>query len=495
MISFRIRSFALTALGLLTSGAAYGQFAEDALRFSTFNAPVGARSMALGGTSVARAEDYTALFSNPAGLASLRDYEFSIGFARNGITNDAGYLGTVTGSDNSATLLDHVGLVYPIPTTRGSLSFALGYGRVANFTSTANFGGFNATSSIVPSMLPGYTHQNKAVDLYQLTLDEERELLRRNIPYQIWLADTMNGFLYPILTDSVGQTGTVFEGGGVNHWSFGGAVDVARNLSLGFSLNFVSGTYSYDREFVETDSRGVYQSSYAFPYNVDRFSYVSTIESELSGFNMLFGLLMRQQGRYRIGLALRTPTTLELQETFTDEGKSFFDDGSSYEKSFSDRTTYKVVTPVVFSGGASVNVTDWLALSGDAEYTDWTQVRFDSDHPDLLAENRYIKKSFRETVNLKGGVEVHLWDLGVVLRGGYSLVPSPYKDDPSSYDQRVVTGGLGVRLDSNAMLNVGGSFGRWSSFRDNYYIDGLPPASTTEALENLRISVGVTYRF
>lgn len=475
-------------LVLTTFGTAFGQFAEDALRFSTFNAPVGARTMSLGGAAVARAEDYTALFANPAGLASLRDYEFSIGFARNGISNNAGYLGTTTGSDNSATLLDHVGLVYPIPTTRGSLTFAIGFGRVTNFTSTAAYAGFNPTSSIVRSMAP-------VTDLYTMTLDEERELLRGNIPYQIWLADTLDGFLYPILTDSVGQSGTVFEGGGVNHWSFGGAVDVARNLSLGFSLNFVSGTYSYDREFVETDARNVYHSTYAFPYNFDRFSYVSTIESELSGFNMLFGLMMQQPGRYRIGLALRTPTTIEIQETFTDEGKSVFDDGSSYEKSFNNRTNYKVVTPVVFSGGASLSVTDWLAISGDAEYTDWTQVRFDSDNPDLLSENRYMKKTFRETVNLRGGVEVTLWDLGVVLRGGYSWVPSPYLNDPSSYDQRTVTGGVGIRLDSNAMLNIGGAFGTWSSFRDNYYIDGLPPASTTESLENLRISVGVAYRF
>jgi hypothetical protein len=88
-----------------------------------------------------------------------------------------------------------------------------------------------------------------------------------------------------------------------------------------------------------------------------------------------------------------------------------------------------------------------------------------------------------------------MWDLGVVLRGGYQLVPSPYLNDPSSFDQRTVTGGVGVRLDANAMLNIGGSLGTWTSFRDNYYVNGLPPASTSEKLENLRISVGVTYRF
>lgn len=482
------RSVAAGLLSLLVAFSAQGQFAEDALRFSQLNVAVGARTLALGGTAVGRAEDYTALFANPAGLASLRDYEFSIGFARNGIRNDVGYLGTTTGFNNSTTVLDHAGLVYPIPTTRGSLTFALGYGRVASYNAGASYAGFNPTSSIVRSMSPG-------VDLYTMTVDEEDEFLRTNIPFQIWLADTLDGFLYPVLTDSVGQSGTVYEGGGMNHWSFGGAVDVARNLSLGFSLNFVSGSYTYDREFTETDDANVYQSTYSFPYNFSRFTYINTFESELSGFNMLFGLMMRHPGRYRVGMSLRTPTTLEINETFTDEGTSLFDDGTDYTSSFVNRTTYKVVTPFVVSGGATLHLFDWLAVSGDAEYTDWTQVRFESDHPELLSENRYIKKSFRETLALRGGVEVTLWDLGLVLRGGYSINPSPYADDPDSFDQRVMTGGIGIRVDTNAMLNIGGSLGSWSSFRDNYTVDGLPPVSTSEALEDLRVSVGITYRF
>lgn len=471
------------------AAATRAQFAEDALRFSQQNASVGPRTMALGGTAIGRAEDYTALFANPAGLASIRDYELSIGFARNGVRNDAQFMGSTMRTDNNSTVLDNAGLVYPLPTTRGSLTFAIGYGRMANYTSVAAYAGFNPGSSIVGSLAP-------VTDLYTMTVEEERDLLRSNIPYQVWLADTLNGWLFPVVTDSVHQQGTVYEGGGVNHWSFGGAVDVARNLSLGFSLNFVSGTYSYDREFIETDAANVYASTYAFPYNFDRFTYVSTIESELSGFNMLVGLMMRQPGRYRVGVSVRTPTTMEINESFTDEGDSRFDDGSAYDRSFTNRTTYKVVTPYVVSGGLSLQVTEWLSLSGDAEYTDWTQVKFETDNPDLLSENRYIKKTFRETVNLRGGVEFTLWDLGVVLRGGYSVIPSPYQNDPASFDQRAFSGGLGIRLDTNAMLNVAGSLGTWKSFRDNYYVDELSqPSSTNESLQALRVSVGISYRF
>jgi len=133
---------------------------------------------------------------------------------------------------------------------------------------------------------------------------------------------------------------------------------------------------------------------------------------------------------------------------------------------------------------------------GDAEYTDWTEIQFDTDHPDLLQENRYMKRAFRATTNLRGGAEVTFWDWGIVLRGGMAYLPSPYKDDPTSFDQKYITGGVGFELDRNTMLNVSGARGVWKSFRDNYYIDGLiQPSSTQENVTTTKVMVTLAYRF
>ena len=59
------------------------------------------------------------------------------------------------------------------------------------------------------------------------------------------------------------------------------------------------------------------------------------------------------------------------------------------------------MTPTVLSGGISVQPLDWLLLAGDAEYTDWTQMEFDSNNPDLIQENRNIKNWMRATTNLR----------------------------------------------------------------------------------------------
>jgi long-subunit fatty acid transport protein len=360
---------------------------------------------------------------------------------------------------------------------------------MSDYTSVVDFKGFNGGNSLVQSLAP-------LTDLYTMSLDDERTFLDSNIPFQVWLADTSDGYFFPVVTDSVSQSGLVLEGGGMNHWSFGGGVEVAKNLSVGISLNLVSGRYSYDREFIERDARNVYSSNYAFPYNFDEFMFVSTIESRLSGFNALLGMSMRKPGRYQVGLALRTPTTYEVTETFSDQGTSRFDDGSTYSSGYTSSTSYRVITPSVVSGGLSLTVFDGLTLMGDAEYTDWTEIQFDTDHPDLLQENRYMKRAFRATTNLRGGAEVTFWDWGIVLRGGMAYLPSPYKDDPTSFDQKYITGGVGFELDRNTMLNVSGARGVWKSFRDNYYIDGLiQPSSTQENVTTTKVMVTLAYRF
>ncbi|MGB2869077.1 MAG: hypothetical protein WBD36_11545 [Bacteroidota bacterium] len=489
--------FLAVLLGCL-AGWAQAQFAEDALRFSQFNLNVGARSSGMANTTVGFADDYSALFSNPAGLALLRSHEFTVGFGRVGYGNDVSYLGVTTSSSNNTTSLNNLGLIYAVPTVRGSLTLGAAFGRIADYTSSASFNGFNAANSIVPSMAP-------ATDLYSMSSSDADNFLRDNIPYQLYLADldTSGRYLLPLVTDSVQQSGSIQEGGGMNAWSIGGGIDIAKNLSVGISLNFLNGTYSYDRQFVESDPGNIYRSSSSKMSDFDQFSYESTIKSELNGFNALFGLVFRKPGLYRLGVSVRTPTVYEISETFSDEGRSQFDPNPStgivdrYSIRFENSTRYKVQTPYVLSGGASFQLFDWLVLAGDAEYTDWTEMKFESENSDLLAENRRIKNSiFRETTNLRGGAELTLWDLGLRLRAGAAWIPSPYKNDPKDFDQIYFTTGIGVVLDENTSINSAYSLGSWKTFRDNYYLDNFAtPSRTSELVKSSTLNVSLQYRF
>lgn len=482
------RITAMTALAILAgSQALQAQFAEDVLRFSTFNTAIGARSAAMGSTSVGIADDFSSLFTNPAGLTSLRSYEFAVGLSNSGYNNDASFFGIKTNVSERVTNLSNFGLVYPVPTKRGSLSFAFGFARVSNFATTASFSGFNPGSSIVESLTPD-------VNLNGMSSGDRKDLLDSNIPFQIFLADSLFGRLYPNVTDSVQQEGTIRETGGVNSWSFGGGVEIAKGLSLGVGINILSGSYGYDRVYTETDSRNVYR--YAAPFDFARFRYESSINSDLSGYNILVGLMYRKQGKYKIGMTVRTPTYYKIDENYTDLGKSWFDNNDHFETNNPGSTSYDVKTPYVLSAGFSVQAVDWLLLAGDVEYTDWTEMEFTTDNPDLIEENRVIRSLFTPTTSLKGGAEVALFDLGIKLRGGYVYNPSPYKDDPTDYDQKYFTLGAGATIDENVGLNASVAIGTWKMFRDNYYLFGLDaPSRTSESVSTSLINITMTYRF
>ena len=473
---------------LLVPGILSAQYAEDVLRLSTFNVGIGARSSGMGNTAVGVADDYSSLFTNPAGLALVRSFEFSAGLSNAGYSNDATFFGNTMNATNRVTNLNNFGLLYPVPTARGSLSFAFGFARVANYSSSTSFKGFNPGSSIVESLTPD-------VNLNSMSDADRKNLLDNNFPFQTFLSDTLGGRIYPNVTDSVQQEGSVVEGGGLNSWSFGGAVEIAKGLTLGVGVNILSGSYTYDRLYTETDSRGVYH--YGPPFDLNKLTYESTIRSDISGYNVLIGLIYRKQGAYKLGLTVRTPTYYDISEDFADVGKSWFDNGDYYSLESPGSTKYSVKTPFVFSGGLSVQATDWLLLAGDAEYTDWTQMQFTNDNPDLISENRVIRDTYRATTNMRGGAEIYLMRFGIRLRGGIVYNPSPYKGDPTSRDQKYYTAGIGGAVDENVFLNASLTMGKWDTLRDNYYLSGLstPPSRTAEAVTTNTINVTLSYRF
>ncbi len=465
-------------VGLLVGSPtkAVAQFAEDILRFSTPGLGVGAQWLAQGNAAVGQVDDYSALFWNPAGLANLRSYEFSFGLSYLGFGNDVGYLGTTTSSYGSVVNLNSFGLAVPVPTVQGSLTFAIGYGRHSNYKGTAEFGGFNTQSSIVES------------------------LLGQDVPYDLYLAgiDSASGLPVPFVNGNIQQNVLVNESGGVNHWSFGAAIDIAKDLAIGAAVNYATGSYDYDREFEELDTRNVYNGPP--PDDFYRFRYSSTISSNLSGVNGLFGVMYRSKGLVRFGIAFRTPTYYWIKEDFGDRGVSQFDptspDAGPFEASYPGYTEYEISTPMVIAGGAALNLFDFLTVSADAEYTDWTQMKFETSNVDLQDENRLIKRLYEPTVNLRGGAEVNLLGSGIRLRAGVIWNPSPYKDDPPEYDQVYLTAGAGFEFSGNVYLDLAYAYGLWETYRDNYAVPTIPAASrTAEAVATDNAMVTLRARF
>lgn len=447
---------ALCAILGVVSSQGLAQFPEDALRFATPGFGVGARSLGMGNAYSGVANDYSAIFWNPAGLAQMEFGEFSFGLSHLNYGNRSKFFGAEQSYSNNATTLNALGLVYPVPVRQGSLVFGFGFSRQSNFTTGLSFEGFNPNSSIIQTYAPDGAFYPSD--------------LSGNLAYQLYLAnvDTNTGRFDSPITGNLTQLGRVIEGGGLNNWGFAVGVDIAKNLSVGATASYLSGSYKYERSYTERDTRKLYQ---ALPFDFDELTVEDFVESDISGFNAKLGLMYRVPEKFRFGLTVKTPTTLQVKETFGSTARSYFDNGDvlptdgPFESNGSG--SYNVVTPWVFGAGASVVLRD-LILSADIEYTDWTQLEFADANPDLIALNKDIKQLFRPTANLRAGLEYDVRALGLRLRGGFIYNTSPFEGDPSEFDQKYVTAGLGLLLSEANMLDVAYARGWWKSFRTNY---------------------------
>ncbi|MBI3766019.1 MAG: outer membrane protein transport protein [Ignavibacteriales bacterium] len=268
-------------------------------------------------------------------------------------------------------------------------------------------------------------------------------------------------------------------------------------------MNFISGSYTYNRNYSEADIYNKYSlSRFDTAYAFNTLDLINTIDGDISGFTAKIGLLYKFRNNSRVGFSVKLPSYYTIKETFATDGTSSFDipdrNGvSSYHFIQDGRNEYDVASPFVFAGGLSIAIQD-LMLSGDLEFTDWTQMEFRNADQQLLNLNTQIKELFQPTVNVRVGAEYEFNTIGLRLRGGFAFLPSPYNGDPASFAQKYITGGVGFIIENSIGIDVGYARGFRDSYRVNYNdfdVNGQPTSKTTESIKTNNVIATISYRF
>ncbi|MCL4510527.1 MAG: hypothetical protein M1470_05595 [Bacteroidetes bacterium] len=440
---------------------AYAQFPSDALRLGQSGYGVSARSIAMGNAEIGLSQGFDATFFNPAGLAQSRQSQISMGLNFLGYNDNATYLGTNSSSSSSQTDLSNLGLVYPFPTVRGSFVVAFGYNRGNDFNTALSFNGFNPYSSIIPSL---YANN-----------------VKYDIPFNVGLEDTLGNI---IVNKNVGQSGIVYESGGLNNWLAAGAMDIGPDFSIGLTLNLISGSYKYTRQFTETDPQGFYRgrlSDMSGAVGLGSFVLNDEVDQTLNGWNAKGGFMYRltdESGRVlgRFGATITFPSFITVNEKYSDKGTATYLTGLVVPYTTpGGSSNYDVTTPFKFGFGASGG-TSQLTLAADVEYVDWTQLQFGSSNlpSDFINSlNAQIKQEYRATTSFRGGLELALtnpeYSLFVpFIRLGGGYFPSPYKGDGPDRAQKYLSGGVGVKLQNSIDLDVAYQYGWWNTIHQQY---------------------------
>ena len=368
---------------------------------------VGARAMAMGGAFTGVADNYSALYYNPAGLGQLKKLEVSGSFSYLSVTNKATFMGLETSESSSYTKLNAIGVSVPVPTSRGSLVFGFGYHRVRDFDNALYVTKFISSAG-----------------------------------------------------DSVTWSYNELREGGLNNTSFGGSIEMAPGVFLGGAVNFWTGSDDWTWRFTEEDT----------PYDIWTFTdYVETdyIHTKFTGVNFTLSTLLKPQEIFQLGGVIVTPVTLTSKEDWEYTETTTWDDGfRSTDSTDGGYWDYKVRSPWIFRIGGALKPGP-LMISADVEFKNYSQIKYTSYPPTagytMADMNLDIKENLRNTMSWRVGGEFTVPTVDLRIRGGYAVYPSPWEGVSSSVDRKVISLGAGYSFQ-NFELDVGYGFVSWDGF-------------------------------
>ena len=410
-------------------------FAQEEILFLGEELGVGARAMSMGGAFVGVADDYSAIYWNPAGLGQIRRMELNLGFSHNRLENNTTVFGSEQTDETSFTRLNSLGFVFPVPTYQGSLVFGFGYNKIRDFDNTLQFEGLNPNSAAYPDIvIPTWADYG-----YTTAID-----------------------------DSLYQKESLIEEGSLNQFSFSGAMEIQQNFYLGATINFISGKDDYSTQFEEKDIYNIYNA----PFNeadgiiadLDYWLYDQSIVSELSATNLKLGAMYKMGNAIRLGATVITPTKYKVKELWSEKIKEYYDWGAEEPFENSGEFEYEYKTPYGFDFGGSLKLVN-LMLSGGIEFKDWSQAKFQTEPPiagmTVGDVNVKIKKDLTSTTKIRLGAELYLPVIKARLRAGYFNDPSPYKYATYRPEREYYTAGASLMLDKQVMVDVGLMHGMW----------------------------------
>ncbi|GEM_PF-2365960 len=502
-VFFSLFAILLSAL----PSVATAQFSEGLL-LSTDPLPSGARGLAMDGSLISAADGISALDFNPAALAPLASQEFSFSLFNRTHGSTADFLGSSSTSSINSTSFSGIGLATPFSTTRGHFAMGVSFDRVRDYDGTYSFKAVNPNSSFFNTQnFLDYQHAQGGAT----STGNRAYLESNNLAYAIGLTygvpDSGAFTLSTPFKGGLQQLGTLTTEGGLNAIRIGGGIDIAEGVSAGATINILFGSYDNTFQYTETDVNGIFANDTNVypPAHFQTATITDSYHQDQSGASLKLGLLVNRE-IFRFGLTIETPQALHINESWSRTGVAQF--GGSYPQILStDNTTgaftgadeYDVITPMRFGAGASVHV---AGLTGalSVSYADLSQLRFNNSSFDMTHENDLARDSLRGVLSWNLGAEYVFPLLGLSVRAGYGVEPSPYKNDPSSYNTKTMSAGLGILLSKSILLE--GSWRRSSYHTFHTIYNDLTPEGSTisagisdDAVNRDDVAVTFNYRF
>lgn len=480
----KIKHTVLTVAALAAATGAFAQtsqiFAQDAIKFSTFQPGSTARVKAVGNASYAVGGDLSSISGNPAGIGLFTRSEMSITPEFNGQKTSANFLGSANSASKSTGNFNNASIVFynRVNTPKGadktkgllSLNFGLSYNRTNDFYQNAYYAGHNSTSSISDyyaqlannsnyidkgghAVLPDGALETIAYNQYLID-SVGKNTSNPNDPFALYDSNVATG---------VNQAKSIVSSGGQSEFDATMGGNISNKLYFGLGLGFTNIRYNSTKTFSESGTELYnFNTTFQSDYLVDQIT-------KGNGFNARLGFIYRPESFIRLGVNFSTPTwyniTDDTREGITTKYKTVqqaMSDNADYHSEYNLRTPWRI-------GGGIAFVSKYGFITGDIDYVDYTTTHlsgYDGDADD----NYYIQKLYRSTVNVRGGIEARVTQ-NLYLRGGYGIQGSPRKDVLG--DTKTISGGIGYRF-GDYYIDATYTNVKNSEANATYAVNGLP---------------------
>lgn len=171
------------------------------------------------------------------------------------------------------------------------------------------------------------------------------------------------------------------------------------------------------------------------------------------GYGATLGILVKPNEMFSLGATLRTSSKIKLS------GDATISNLSMLGANTSSKTERELTWPMWIAGGVAFKPIENLILTGDIQWTQWSKIDvMKSDFKDpywaaMMAQSGDDERPmyWENKAQIRFGAEYRINTLAI--RGGYYIDPSPAPDRTMNvllpnYDFNVVTFGLGYSLDS-----------------------------------------------
>jgi hypothetical protein len=506
--------FFLLAPFLLLSPSLFAQdgnnpvsYSNLALQFSTQNYKGDAATGLF--PTVANVKGLGSFLDNPASMALVEKNYFNFSIGNNQFESENAYLSNSITTEDNSTNLGSMGVVYKFPTVQGSFVLGAGYNRIKNQNMLARVDARNNQSTITDAFRePTSDYQDIAFNTYAIDWGDTDSTYLESI-FRIGLPN------YP----GIDQNAEISYETNMSEYSIFFGTEFKKNLYVGASAGIIGGTYSYRRNFLESDSQNDYNANFVPSdapnqyTDIDNILTHDKIDADILGFSVRAGLIYQFSPRVNVGISYLVPSTIVVREDYYSSIKTELDDNSSpFISDFASDETYeyRIKKPGRLSAGFALQNMGNFSLAVSGELVNYANLRLDLvsgndmgyDEKVAVRQNEndldaFMKKNYRMAFNLKTSLGYQIDDI-IHLNAGYAFFQG--KSKVFEADRNVVSGGFSTNITNDLVFDLNGQYSFWDDRFDLYnYYDYSSNVARSETvnqnISNFKIIAGLRFMF